>query len=231
MLSSPVGEQHRQTTEHLTLLTLNLRALAQHERRRPRHLRRGPRHHTRRSSSPQQRIRRRHHRRRNRHRHLPGPSRPGTGDRRRWGPGNPAPHDTIPHDTVSAHHRRRNRHRTRRTTPRLATTTATGGHRPATSISRPRGICRPRRRGIPTTTIGMSHTRRQHRTHTQTQTDRPHPKPRIWPAATTTRPTTTSPAVPSLHRNHLSAHSPIHQPIPPQTPGDRGVDSDATSGG
>ena len=61
----------------------------------------------------------------------------------------------------------------------------------------------------------MSHTRRQHRTHTQTQTHRTHPKPRIW-LTPTTRPTTTT-AVPTTvrrrRRNHLGVHSPIHQPI------------------
>ncbi len=62
----------------------------------------------------------------------------------------------------------------------------------------------------------MSHTRRQHRAHTQTQTHRTHPKPRIRLTAPT-RQTTTSPAsptpIPLRRRNHLSVHSPIHQPI------------------
>ena len=62
----------------------------------------------------------------------------------------------------------------------------------------------------------MSHTRRQHRTHTQTQTHRTHPKPRIRLTAPT-RQTTTSPAgptpIPGRHRDHLGVHSPIHQPI------------------
>jgi hypothetical protein len=251
-LSSPIGEQHRQTTQHRTLL-----------RRSPHHLRRGPRHHTRRNHRrrnhtrrnhrPQQRIRRRRNwrwnrhrhrhpagarrrrrrghahrgRNRNRHRGLSGPSRPRTGARLRRSPGNPAPHDTIPdntvphdtvphdtvpHDTLSAHRRRRTGHRTRRTTPTHATTAARR-HRPAIGIRRPR---RTRPRGIPTTTIGMSHTRRQQPTHTQTQTHRTHPKPRIG-LTPTTRPTTTGPAgptpVPRRQRNHLGAHSPIHQPI------------------
>ena len=61
----------------------------------------------------------------------------------------------------------------------------------------------------------MSHTRRQHRTHTQTQTDRAHPKPRIG-LTPTTRPTTTTavpPPVLNRRRNHLGVYSPIHQPI------------------
>ena len=61
----------------------------------------------------------------------------------------------------------------------------------------------------------MSHTRRQHRTHTQTQAHRTHPKPRIR-LTPTTRPPTTGPAgptpIPSRRRN-LGVHSPIHQPI------------------
>ena len=62
----------------------------------------------------------------------------------------------------------------------------------------------------------MSHTRRQHRTHTQTQTHRAPPKPRIR-LTPTTRPPTTSPAVPtpvpSRRSNQLGVRSPIHQPI------------------